>query len=207
MRKGNRKAIHYCWLMLSSVLLTSCDSQQLPPNAQLSLSPASRTVEVVTGSGTNTCWRADYPYLDVPMIVSLTDAQLSPIGGIAIQVYADWTAYTTPFVDVVSLLYDFNGDGAVDPDTEAVSGNESGVFEWKTAQYSGSVEFTARFNLTCAYRGEIVVVAGGFHAVSTFNVVHEQAGPNPASDPTLNSSTTFQNGSKGKLKTARMMQL
>lgn len=207
MRKGKCKVIHYCWLVLSSVLLTSCDSQQLPPNAQLSLSPASRSVEVVTGSGTNTCWRDDYPYLDVPMMVSLTDAQLSPIGGIAIQVYADWTAHTTPFVDVVSLLYDFNGDGAVDAETETVSGDESGVFEWKTAQYSGSVAFIARFNLTCPYSGEIVVAAGGFHAVSTFNVVHEQAEPEPASDPTLSSSTTIQNEPSGKLKIARAMRL
>ncbi len=189
MRKG-RRILCLLQSMIVTVSLSGCDSQQLPLNAQLTMLPATRTVDVVSDLATNTCWRDDYPYLDVPMVVSLTDAQASPIGGITIQIYADWSAHTTPFVDVVTLLYDFNGDGVVDPENESVSDGESGVFEWQTAQHSGSVAFTARLNLTCQYSGEIVAVAAGFQAVSTFNVAHRQDQSISNSDVSLVNTNT-----------------
>ena len=177
-------------------LSIGCQPVQLPNNAVLSVSPSTRSIEVTSSvdSSRVQCLAEDFPYLDIPILISLRDDQGSPIGDVPVSVYSDWTSNSTSLTDVVTLLFDFNDDGMVDPEFETVSSSDDGVFEEKTQRSTGDVMLTARLNLSCPYNGEIVAISGGYHAAASFNVrfISDSPEPEPEPEPELRRDEILQ---------------
>lgn len=167
---------------LCLILLSGCDSGQIPADSSLVISPDERRIAIRVGYDptTDSCQTVNFPYLDVPVLVSLVDAQTSPIGGISAFISADWSGPTTSSFAPVTLLYDFNSDGVVDSETEQVSAADGRVFEKETDDQTGDVHLTLRLNLSCPYRGEITAISGGLYASSSFETYSE---PEPEPEP------------------------
>ncbi len=173
----NKQRIVICSL---STLLIGCQPVQLPNNASLTLSPADKSIAISSEYGREGvgCLQFGFPYADIPVVLALRDAQGSPIGDVPVAFYADWSEQSSGLTNVTQLMYDFNGDGVTDALTETVTEFDDGVFERKTAKYTGDIRLTLRLNLSCPYSGEIVAIAGGYHTSAEF-IVHLDSEPEP----------------------------
>jgi len=118
----------------------------------------------------------DTLYQDIPVLISVSDAQGTPMGRAEVGVYADFSGNTFSGPEVLQVYADLNGNGVVDEDTELVSGNESGVYKTKTDQYDGTAMVIVRMNLTCPYLGELYVYAGSATAQVEFEVLYSGSG-------------------------------
>lgn len=170
-----------CGLLMS--LTTGCRTDQLPNNTVLSLSPTNKTILISSQIGQEGvgCLATGYPYLDVPYVFVMRDAQGSPLGDIPVNFYADWTGQSSGATNGPLLMFDFNGDGVTDPGSETVSNVNDELFERTTQQYSGEIRLTLRLNLSCPYRGELVAFAGGYHISAEFLVeLESEPEPEPA---------------------------
>ena len=158
--------------LLALVLpLAACSSGQLPPGAALAISPATRTIDIVERLDGNGRCRIDANnHVDLPIVVSLRDAQGSPIGDTVLDVYVDFAANTFSGYPVLALYRDRNGNGVVDEATELVSGPEDGIARVATSRYGGEGRLPLRANLSCAYRGGVFAVADGVSASSSIEI-------------------------------------
>jgi len=178
-------------LLIAGALTVACDSAQLPDDAILSLSPKDKTIVISAENAEDgvVCISADYPYIDVPYVFSIRNAQGSPLSDVPVKFYADWTEQSIGANEGLLLMFDFNGDGVTDPETETVSNINDGLFERKTNQYSGDVQVTLRLNLSCPYHGEFVAIVGGHHTSAQFTVELDSL-----TDPTPELEKPFASG-------------
>lgn len=164
--------------------LVACENtDQLPNNAQVSVSPNEKNITMSANPDLQTVCivSEDTLYQDIPILISVTNDQGVPLGDIDVGVYADYTGNTFSGPEVLQVFADHNGNGVVDGLTELVSGSESGVYTTSTDKYHGTATVFVRMNLTCPYRGQLVVFAGPNSATVDFEVQYE-SGNSPGGD-------------------------
>jgi len=183
MKSRYREVVKKVGTCISLLMLASCSSNQLPNELSLSIAPDGRTVAITTPAENAVCRSTNFPYLDVPIQISVRDGSGSPLGGVPVSVYADWAANSSRPGGFVSLLYDFNGDGVNDAETETVTQSNEAVFRIGSNRSTGDVVLTLRLNLGCAYRGELVAFAGGRFASTPFSVTYETDPPIDEPEP------------------------
>jgi len=138
-------------LIANTVLLVSCTSDVVPIDARLTISPEQHSLfitEFVDESGG--CVFSDRHFMDIPILLTLTTANSSPIGGAAVTVYTDFSENTYSGRAVLALFDDINGNGVVDIDSELVSGADDDIATVTTAMNTGSRRLLLRINLSCA---------------------------------------------------------
>jgi len=157
--------------------LAACsNTDQLPPDASVSVSPTTKTITLKAADPnqpTGCFVSPDTLYQDVPVQITVTNGQGSPLGDIEVGVLADFSGNTFSGPDVLQVFADFNGNGVVDVETELVSGPESGIYKTDTDEFHGTAMVIVRMNLTCPYNGELYVFAGANSATVDFEVQHE----------------------------------
>ena len=153
-----RSAAGLCAGLFGVTLLAACSTDQLPIGANLTISPESRTYDIqALEDEQGTCLFDEDQYIDVPIVLALTDAQGSPIGKADVKVYVDYTENTVGDLSPVLALYDDrqgNNNGVVDED-ELVSDIGDSIAEVKTDRFGGDRALLLRINVSCAYRGQV----------------------------------------------------
>lgn len=155
------------------LLLTACDSDQLPVGTTVTLSPSEHIVTLVSHSPDETpaCVTGEEGiYQDLPILISVTKSGGAPVGGAEVLLYSDYASNTFSGPDVIQVYADTNGNGVVDADTELVSSINSDAYKAKTDQYSGTTLVFVRLNLTCPYRGALKAYVGSSVAQALFEV-------------------------------------
>jgi len=158
-------------VLFGLLVLSGCHSSQLPNDVELTISPTSRSVEIVQQvNAQNQCLFNPNNYQDVPLLFSLADGQGSPIGNADVGVYVDFSENTFSGLPVLALYEDRNSNGVIDGEAELVSGINDPAFTMKTAQYSGEHLMLLRINLSCPYRGEVFAYAKSTSAMMSVEV-------------------------------------
>jgi len=159
--------------------LSACVDQQLPLNSDLSIFPDQKHIEIdpTTTLTDGVCHSINSTFQDIPIQVFLSDGFGSPLGGVAVKVFLDWPNHDNQG-NFVRLMYDFNGDGVVDPISEIVANTDQGQV-WVTESFSGTVSLILRVNTSCTHRGELIAMVGGLYKSSMFEISDERPSPEP----------------------------
>lgn len=151
------------------VALIGCSSDQLPNDTVVRIAPGDKMINVASVFEEDMfCFTDGGLYQDVPLLITVSDGQGTPLGDAEVGVYADFTGNTFNGVDVLQLYRDRNGNGVIDAPEELVTSNTSDIFRTDTDKYDGSTSLMLRMFLTCPYEGEIYVFSGTSSA--TMNV-------------------------------------
>lgn len=140
------------------VLLGACRTEQLPIGAELTISPESRTIDIVEQRDLNdVCLLNADNHVDIPLVMALRDGQGSPIGRAEISVYVDFAANTYSGFPALALYDDREGNsnGVVDSDSELISDANDAIAIVRTGRFGGDRVLLLRVNLSCAYRGTV----------------------------------------------------
>lgn len=175
--KSNLSKRFYLFIVISAlaILNSGCSSDQLPNDTQISISPASHTIDIIEQRDANDrCLFNPDNHVDLPLVLGLTNGDGSPIGDSEISVYLDFAGNTFSGFPALSLYEDRNSNGVVDAETELVSGSDDDIAVVKTGRYDGSHRMLLRVNLSCGYRGGVYAVAGGNVARSSISVTAEE---------------------------------
>jgi len=151
----------YVGILTVCAALVNCSSEQLPNDTKVRISPGAKNLEIgsVFEEGMF-CFTEGGLYQDVPLLITVSDGQDTPLGEAEVGVYADYSGNTSNGAEVLQLYQDVNGNGVIDGPDELVTSNTSGVYNAKTDKYNGSTSLMLRMFLTCPYKGEIYVFAG-----------------------------------------------
>lgn len=140
--------VHAIAAVLTGMLCSACNPGQLPANASLTVSPASRSVRVHVMRGEQgICLIDPNNYLDIPVQVTLTGPAGDPLAADDLMAFMDFSRETYGGAAVVGMLI----DGAT-PTT--VDGNQALLFDVD----AGSAVLILRVNLSCPFRGEFTVI-------------------------------------------------
>ena len=174
-------------LGLCALAAAACDTGQLPNDATLSISPASRSIEIVeVRDAGGRCTFDPGRFVDLPMVMRLTGPDGSPIGDAEVAVYVDFGANTWSGFPALALYEDRNGNGVVDADSELASGADDDVARVRTDPDGGARAMLLRVNVSCPYRGEVFAHVGGVTAESSIEVVaRETSEPDPVPAETV----------------------
>lgn len=156
-----------CLFVTCLISLAGCTTEQLPVGAELQLAPESISINIEERLDENgRCLIDPQRYVDKAVVLALTDAQGSPIGGAEVKVYADWSGNTFPGFPVLGLYDDRGGNnnGVVDPETELVSGADDSVATVRTDRFGGDRVLMLRVNLSCTYAGVVFAYVDGVTA-------------------------------------------
>ena len=135
------------------------------------ISPEDRNIRVVELLDENgACIFFDNNFVDIPVVITLVDAQQSPIGDAEVSVYLDFAENTFTGVPVLGLFRDLNGNGVIDDDAEFISGIDDPIAKVRTQDFSGDSTLLLRVNLSCAFRGEMFAFVDGVTAIATISV-------------------------------------
>ncbi len=162
-----------CAACLSTALaLGACSNDLVPVGATLTLSPQahSTVIEEWQDEQGNCLFHPDN-HVDIPVNLQLTTVDGSPIGEASLDVYVDFAANTYAGLPVLALYDDLNGNGVVDAETELISGVDDDIARVRTDQWTGARMLLLRINLSCAFKGEIVTLAGGSTARASVEVI------------------------------------
>jgi len=186
MRYVTKEYVFSVFVCSIGIFLVGCQPNQVPNNSVLSLFPSHRDIEAISdvSSVDADCISTNYPYVDVPILVTLATSDGNPISQIPISLFADWTSSDSSDSRIVKLLYDFNEDGIFDSDLEAVADGPESMFTWATSSLTGDINLVLRLNLSCQYSGELVAVGAGLFASSSFTVRSMLDTPEPM-EPTV----------------------
>ncbi len=156
-----------------TALVAGCDGgDQLPPDAELFLSPQTRSVDIGdTFDAEAGCTFDANRFVDLPIVMSLRAGNGSPIGDAEVSLYLDWSGQTFPGFSALSLYEDRNGNGIVDADSELVSGRDDAIARVRLDDETGSHAMIVRMNLSCPFRGELFAFTGPFTAQASFEVM------------------------------------
>lgn len=164
----------FCTSHLSVLLLPgliACSGEQLPVDAQLSISPVERSYDIAeTLDANGRCVINPELHIDIPFIVHLTTVEGSPIGDVELRAHLSLAENTFAGYPVLALYEDRNGNGVVDADTELVSGSDDGLATFRTDEISGGHALLVRANVSCAYRGELFIFGNGVTAEARIGV-------------------------------------
>ncbi len=163
---------HACRLLLTlSALLSACESDQMPDDTVLTITPAERTIEITEYRGADgRCLIGDAYYVDLPILLALQSGDGSPVGDARVRVYVDLAGNTFSGYPVLGLYRDWNGNGVVDGNEELVSSADDAIASVTTDEYDGHASLLLRVNLSCAYRGEVFAYAGAASAIASIKV-------------------------------------
>jgi hypothetical protein len=159
------------------LLLAACGAEttQLPPKAQISVSPSGADWEIVpniqtTADGIEFCAIVDDHYLDEFFTIKVTDSQERAIGDVELVISLSLSGNNFSGYPVVELYDDKNGDYIPDPD-ELVSGSDDPLYRTTTDYYSGTTNLIVRMNLSCTYRAQLKVFADGLSSSADLEVI------------------------------------
>ena len=153
------------------LLFSACSSDQLPVGSSLRITPEDRNIRIVElRDEDDVCIFFSNNYVDVPVVITLVNAQQSPIGGAEISVYLDFAENTFTGVPALKLYRDGNGNGVIDDESEYVSGINDPIAKVRTRDLSGDSNLLLRINLSCEFRGEVFAYVDGTTASATINV-------------------------------------
>lgn len=157
------------------LLMTACSNDQVPLDAQLSISPSTHSTNITElRSEDGHCLFHPDHHVDIPLIMQLNTADGSPIGDAELSVYVDFAQNTYTGLPVLALFDDLNSNGVVDADSELVSGPDDDIARVKTDTWSGTRMMLLRINLSCSFRGEVVVLTGGISARADIEVLADE---------------------------------
>jgi len=187
-------------------LLSACgETEQFPVDTQVSIYPLEKTfhIEPPPPGMIDFCDTVTGPYQDIPVLVTVTDSQGSPIGGVEVGVLSDFAENTSNLANVLQLYQDKNGNGVVDGPSELVNGGNSGIYKAKTHTYNGTTSFFVRMNLSCTYRGDVYAFVGPTGQAMSFNVEYsgaEETSTDGGSDGESTDGTTTEYGWDGNAR-------
>ena len=166
-RRGRRGTVG-----LGALALAACGGEQLPTGAELTISPAARSIEIVEyRDASGACAFDPNLFVDLPVVMRLVGGDGSPIGDAEVSVYVDFAANTWSGYPPLALFDDANGNGVVDADAELASGADDDVARVRTGRTSGARAMLLRANVSCPYRGEVFAYAGGATAQASIEIV------------------------------------
>lgn len=160
-------------VVLCTLALFGCNngSGQVPPNASIEISPASRTWTITENlDEEGECHFNENHYQDELMTVRVLDAEQRPIGDVEIMVSVALTGNTYSGDQWIKLYEDKDGDFTPDED-EFVSEFGDSLLFTRTGKYNGEKTLIVRVNLSCAYGTVFQVVAEGVQAEVEIDVV------------------------------------
>jgi len=158
-----------------AIALMSCSNGQLPIGAKMEVVPANKSfyLGAFDSKSTLICSNnSDAVYQDVPVNISITDAQGSPLGGVDVGIYAEFSGNSFSGPEVLQVFADRNGNGVIDQKTELVSGRESEIFKTRTNRYDGTAMVFVRMNLSCPYSGELYIFSDAGSRQIKFEVTY-----------------------------------
>ena len=158
------------------LLLGACsNTDQLPVDTQVSIYPQEKAfvISAPPEGEIDFCFMTDGIYQDVPLLISVSNGEGTPLGGVEVGVYSDFGGNTFNGANVLELYQDLNGNGVVDGPSELVNGSGSGVYKAKTHEYNGTTQLFLRMNLTCPYEGEVYAFVGPVGQTMAASVSYE----------------------------------
>lgn len=167
------------YVIFVSVFLTGCgaDDNQVPPGANISLTPEFREWEIVPNdvtipdTGEERCVVLPENYVDFPVNISVTDSQDRAIDKANVVISLSGTEALAPnYTRVMELYDDTNGDFHADPE-ELVSGIGAGFYRTRTDKYTGTISLIVRAFLSCPFKVQLEATAGTASATTTFEAV------------------------------------
>jgi len=162
-------------IALHAMALSSCSTDQLPVGTHLLVSPTERTIRIIESRSTeNRCLLNPDLHVDLPLVITLLDANESPIGDHEISVYLDFSENTFTGYSMLALYQDFNSNGVVDEDEELVSAGDDDIAVVRTHSLYGSQTLLLRVNISCSFTGSIVAIAGGILGTASISIVDEE---------------------------------
>ena len=153
--------------------LAACGgSDQLPPDASISISPNDKTfnVDTLENPDNGQCFFLEGLYQDVLVVITVRDGKGRPIGEADLTVMVDFTDNTSSFGKIIRLYEDRDGDLLADED-ELVSGENAPLLRTRTREFSGTTEVILRMNLSCEYRASMTVQSEAAVGSASFAVV------------------------------------
>ena len=159
------------------ILLSACsETDQFPVDTQVTIFPQEKSfvIGAPEDEALAFCYMTDGIYQDVPLLISVSNGEGSPLGDVEVGVYSDFAGNTFNGANVLQLYHDRNGNGVVDGVSELVNGDGSGVFKTKTHRYNGTAQLLLRMNLTCPYQGEVYAFVGPTGQSMAATVEYEQ---------------------------------
>lgn len=172
------KAVLPVFFLLSGIVLVACnDDQPLPPGSTVVVSPEKKTwlIRPVKDDNGNCIHFKDF-YNDHPVLITVFDAQGSPIGEADLTVSLDLAGNTFSVPGggpVVRLYDDKNGNGVVDDPEELVSDSNDPLYRTKTAKYTGEKLLILRMDLSCRYQATLFAVSDGYMGTGVYEVEEE----------------------------------
>lgn len=154
--------------------ITACggggDESQIPPGATVTVTPQEKTwdIQPQLDSNENCIFFEDF-YQDELVLVTVQDSQGRAIGDADLLVSLNLSEQTFSGLTVMELYEDRDGDFIPSPE-ERVSDDNDPLLMTKTDEFSGSVNLIVRMNLSCTYRGTLMVVAEGVSGSAEFAV-------------------------------------
>ena len=156
------------------VTVSACSDQtQLPVGAQLQITPSSRIITVGDRSDADgNCFIDTGLYVDMPIVLSMTNADGSPMGDVDVSVYVDYSGNTFPLTPVMALYDDRRGNnnGVID-DFELVSGEGDDIVTVQTDSYGGDRPLLLRVNVSCPFKGDVFAFSGAVSASAIIEIV------------------------------------
>ena len=166
-------------LVLLVTGVSACTNSIVPTDATLTLTPSTHAIDIIeTVNASGQCEYIEANYLDIPLTITLSTDNGSPIGDEWVSVYTDFSANTYSGQSVLSLYEDLNGNGVVDGESELVSGQDDDIARVRTDKFSGAKLLLLRINLSCAFRGEVRALAGPAYGAASFAVIQQGTQPN-----------------------------
>lgn len=172
---GNR-VVAILGLSAAVLMVAGCnDSEPLPPGSKVAIAPTEKQWEVIPNmrtdpEGNEFCLVESGNYQDELVVITLKDGDDRPIGGTDLTVSLNLSGNTYSGQSVVELYEDRNGDYIPD-EGELVSGAGDRILVTRTGKYDGAKNLIVRMTLSCPYKAQMMVTAGGYTATSTFEVV------------------------------------
>lgn len=171
-RSGYRALPPAAGLLLPVMMcISACSERLVPLDAVLRLTPETHEAAIVPERDDyGRCQLYADQYMDIPLQMQLSTADGTPIGDTTLLVHADYTAQRYSGYPLVQLYDDRNGNGVVDEQSELVSGADHDAVTVKTDRWSGSRGLLIRINLSCAFKSNVRVIAGGVSAQASIEV-------------------------------------
>lgn len=157
--------------LLMMALASGCSDRVVPQDAVLTVTPdAHETTVIPERDDYGRCQLYADRFMDIPLHMQLSTADGTPIGNATLAVHADFTAQSFSGYPLVQLFDDRNGNGVVDEQSELVSGEDHDAVTVKTDRWSGARGLLLRINLSCAFKSDVLVLAGGVSGRASIEV-------------------------------------
>lgn len=150
------------------------DDEAIPTESTIDIQPASKPWTIPMRA--TPCPYDPNLWVDERVLITVKNKDDVPLGDIRVAISADLTAaYTSGVQESLQLYKDANNNQIVDAPDILVSGNGSPAYVTHTDEYTGAVSVLLRVNLSCPFRGNVIVTAGPLYGSASFEVVEATA--------------------------------